>query len=88
LHSSLAALVAGRSTAMLKNHTYDLMETAAVLSKGLHRYDTFDRDAKDCPECQQIWQYMKRTDEEQLNRVVSHLRQHFDREAPISVAGA
>jgi hypothetical protein len=26
---------------MLKNPTYDLMETASVLSKGLHRYETF-----------------------------------------------
>lgn len=30
---------------MLKNHTYDLMETASVLSKGLHRYDRFRKDA-------------------------------------------
>ena len=47
---------------MLKNPTYDLMETAAVLSKGLHRYDTFRTDAKGCHECDQIWKYMQQTD--------------------------
>jgi len=33
---------------MLDNATYDMMETAAVLSKGLHRYGTFRTDAKQC----------------------------------------
>lgn len=35
---------------MLKN----AMETASVLSKGLHRYETFQRDSKTCAECQRI----------------------------------
>ena len=43
---------------MLKNPTYDLMETASVLSKGLHRYDTFRKDAAHCPQCQEIWTFM------------------------------
>jgi hypothetical protein len=65
---------------MLKNSTYDLMETAAVLSKGLHRYETFRKDAKGCRECGQIWSYMQQTDEEQLTRIVAHLKQHFETE--------
>lgn len=64
---------------MLKNDVYDLMETASVLSKGLHRYGTFAKDAKECPNCQQIWDYMRQSEEEQLKRVLSHLKQHFDK---------
>jgi hypothetical protein len=71
---------------MLKNATYDLMETAAVLSKGLHRYDTFKKDAPDCPECQQVWSYMRKTDEEQLARIVQHLKEHFAREGELKLA--
>jgi hypothetical protein len=62
---------------MLDNATYNLMETAAVLSKGLHRYDTFHKDANQCGECGKLWDYMKQADEEQLKRIVGHLKQHF-----------
>lgn len=71
---------------MLKNATYDLMETASVLSKGLHRYDTFQRDSKGCQECQRIWTYMRQTDEEQLRRIVGHLKQHFAEELEVKIA--
>jgi hypothetical protein len=70
---------------MLKNMTYDLMETAAVLSKGLHRYDAFQADAKGCRECAQIWTYMKRTDEEQLRRILGHLKHHLEKEVELDV---
>jgi len=73
---------------MLKNEVYDLMETASVLSKGLHRYATFQKDAKGCSQCQQIWAYMRQTDEEQLRRILSHLKQHFDREVEVKLASA
>ncbi len=65
---------------MIKNNTYDLMETASVLSKGLYRYDTFKKDAAGCQHCQQLWDEMRRHDEEQLKRVLGHLKQHFDQE--------
>jgi hypothetical protein len=73
---------------MLKNATYDLMETAAVLSKGLHRYEAFRKDAKGCGECGQIWSYMQRTDEEQLKRILTHLTHHFDAEVERKVVSA
>jgi hypothetical protein len=72
---------------MLDNATYDLMETTAVLSKGLHRYDTFHKDSRSCAECQQIWDYMKRTDEEQLRRLVSHLKVHFAKMGDVEIPG-
>lgn len=71
---------------MLKNGTYNLMETASVISKGLYRYDQFQKDAKDCQHCQQIWTMMKQRDEEQLNGIVEHLKHHLDREMKSAAA--
>lgn len=65
---------------MLKNPTYNLMETASVLSKGLYRYDQFKKDASGCQHCQQLWDMMRQHDEKQLNELVQHMRQHLDRD--------
>ena len=65
---------------MLKNATYNLMETATVISKSLHRYEQFKKDAGDCAHCQQVWDHMKRADEELLARLVPHIREHIERE--------
>jgi len=65
---------------MLTNATYNLMETAAVLSKGLYRYEIFKKDAQSCQPCQQIWDEMRKADEEQLALLVSHMREHLDQE--------
>lgn len=65
---------------MLNNATYNLMESASVLSKGLHRYQSFHKDAGGCSACQEIWDYMRKADEEQLKRITTHLKQHFDKE--------
>jgi len=73
---------------MLPNSTYNLMETASVVSKGLYRYDQFHKDAKDCQQCQHIWQMMKQHDEEQLSRIVQHMKQHLDREMAGGARGA
>lgn len=66
---------------MLKDSTYDLMETATVISKGLHRYDTFKKDAQGCQQCQQIWDFMRKSDDEQLQRIVRHLTEHMEQES-------
>jgi hypothetical protein len=66
---------------MLTNSTYNLMETASVISKGLHRYPTFEKDAHDCQQCTQVWNEMKQADQRQLDRIVNHLKQHLDKEA-------
>lgn len=73
---------------MLNNATYDLMESATILSKGLHRYRTFENDSKSCPDCQTIWTYMQRLDEEQLDRVLNHLRQHLGKEGELKLRSA
>jgi hypothetical protein len=65
---------------MLSNATYNLMETASVISKGLHRYPQFNKDSHDCKACQQIWNEMKQADEKQLEKIVGHMKEHLDRE--------
>jgi tRNA C32,U32 (ribose-2'-O)-methylase TrmJ len=65
---------------MLTNATYNLMEAAAVLSKGLYRYEVFKKDSQACQQCQQIWDQMRTTDEEQLALLVSRVREHLDHE--------
>jgi hypothetical protein len=65
---------------MLSNATYNLMETASVISKGLHRYGTFQKDVQGCEACTEIWNHMRQADEEQLRRIVQHLRQHIQEE--------
>ena len=73
---------------MLKNATYDLMETAAVISKGLHRYDTFAKDAQGCQPCQQLWSRLKQADQEQLHQIIRHLAQHLAEEPEVKRAAA
>ncbi len=65
---------------MLKDATYNLMETASVMSKGLHRYETFLKDSGDCQQCKEIWNHMKRTDEELLQRIIPHMKQHLQKD--------
>ena len=67
---------------MLSNATYNLMETASVISKGLHRYDTFAKDAQGagCQGCAQMWNEMKQADQKQLDWLVAHLKEHLDKE--------
>mgnify|MGYP006951186814 CR=1 FL=1 len=65
---------------MLDKETYDLMEAASVISKGLHRYETFVKDCQGCQPCTELWNEMKRADERQLEKIVSHLREHMARE--------
>jgi hypothetical protein len=73
---------------MLKNATYNLMETASVISKGLHRYDTFAKDGQGCQQCQEIWQQMKQADQEQLRRIVQHMTHHLGQEPDIKKVAA
>ena len=71
---------------MLSNSTYNLMGTATEISRGLHRYETFKKDTGGCQACQQIWEHMKHADEEQLQKVTAHLKQHMDKEAQTKAA--
>ncbi len=65
---------------MLSNATYNLMETAAVISKGLHRYPQFEEDALNCQAYKQIWIEMKLADDRQPEKILGHLKEHLDRD--------
>jgi hypothetical protein len=69
---------------MLTNATYNLMETASVLSKGLHRYETFKKDSHDCQQCERIWDELRKADEKQLALLMSHMREHMDHEEQVA----
>ena len=69
---------------MLDNATYNLTETAAQISKGLHRYDTFKADARGrCEACERLWDEMRVSEEQQLECVVNHLKAHFAHEGNV-----
>ena len=63
---------------MLDNNTYNLMEDITILSKSLHRYDTYMKDAKDCKSCQDFWQKMRQQREEELGMYLTELRRHAE----------
>ena len=64
---------------MLSNVNYDLMETITIISKSLHRYESYVRDAKeaDCRSCQEIWRRIAETRQKELEMLLEELRQHM-----------
>jgi len=66
---------------MLKNRDYDLVQTMATKSKGLHRYDTYLKDAADCPECQRLWQQLREQDERQVGLLAEEIKRHVEHRA-------
>lgn len=63
---------------MLKNINYNLMETITVLSKSLHRYDTYMKDAGDCKQCQDIWTRIADQRKQELSMLMKELKSHMD----------
>ena len=70
---------------MLKNLDYNLIETISIISKSLHRYDTYLNDLDErgpatggpsCESCKAIWQKLKVHREKELNMLVNELKQH------------
>ncbi len=70
---------------MLKNLDYNLIETISIISKSLHRYDTYLSDLDErgpatggssCESCKTIWQRLKVQREKELNMLVDELKQH------------
>jgi len=63
---------------MLKNIDYNIIETIAILSKSLYRYDTYIKDAGDCKSCQELWPKFKEQREKELSILLKELRAHID----------
>jgi Fe-S cluster biogenesis protein NfuA len=70
---------------MLKNLDYNIIESISIISKSLHRYDTYLSDLDErgpatagpsCESCRAIWQTLKAQREKELNMLVEELKQH------------
>ncbi len=61
---------------MLQNIHYDIMEEISNISKSLYRIDTYMKDAKDCGSCKQLWESIKRQQENELSMLVDEFKKH------------
>ncbi|MFP3868600.1 MAG: hypothetical protein ACLFUU_10640 [Desulfobacteraceae bacterium] len=63
---------------MLKNINYNLIQTISIISQSLYRYDTYIRDAADCPSCQEMWGKFKEQREKELSMLLKELKAHLE----------
>ncbi len=63
---------------MLKNTNYNLLETITIISRSLYRYDTYMKDASECPSCENIWKKLKEGREKELAMLLKELKVHID----------
>jgi hypothetical protein len=68
-----------REGTMLENVNYNLMETITIISRSLHRYESYARDASesDCRSCQEIWRKIAAQRETELEMLMSELDAHI-----------
>ena len=66
---------------MLDNVNYNLIETISIISKSLHRYDQYIKDAGGCPPCEDLWKTFRDQREKELNMLMKELKTHFDKGA-------
>ena len=62
---------------MLENINYNLVQTIAIISQSLYRYDTYIQDAAGCPSCQEIWRKFKDQREKELSVLLKELKAHI-----------
>ncbi len=53
---------------MLKNTSYNLLETITIVSKSLYRYDTYIHDAENSKSSRELWTTFKAQREKELSR--------------------
>ena len=65
---------------MLDNVNYNLIETITIISQGLHRYDSYMKDAHeaDCRSCREIWRKMMEQREAELQVLLRELKEHAE----------
>ena len=65
---------------MLENVNYNLMETITIISRSLHRYETYAKDASesDCRSCREIWRKIAERRETELEMLLSELKAHME----------
>ena len=63
---------------MLTNINYNLIETIAIISRSLYRYDTYMKDAAECTSCKVMWEKLKEEREKELLMLLKELKIHID----------
>lgn len=63
---------------MLENINYNLIQTIAIISQSLYRYDIYIEDAAGCKSCQEMWAKFKRQREKELSMLLKELKAHLD----------
>jgi hypothetical protein len=63
---------------MLKNVSYNLLETITIVSKSLYRYDTYIHDAENSKSSQELWTGFKAQREKELSRLLKELKNQID----------
>jgi len=59
---------------MLKNVSYNLLETITIVSKSLYRYDTYKLDAEN----KELWTAFKAQREKELSMLLKELKNQID----------
>lgn len=63
---------------MLKNVSYNLLETITIVSKSLYRYDTYIHDADNSSSSRELWTTFKAQREKELSMLLKELKNQID----------
>jgi hypothetical protein len=63
---------------MLKNTSYNLLETITIVSKSLYRYDTYIHDAENNKSSRELWTTFKAQREKELSMLLTELKNQID----------
>jgi len=63
---------------MLKNVSYNLLETITIVSKSLFRYDTYIHDAENSKSSRELWTKFKAQREKELSLLLKELKNQID----------
>ena len=67
-----------KEEAMLKNVSYNLLETITIVSKSLYRYDTYIHDAGNSASSRELWTTFKAQREKELSVLLKELKNQID----------
>lgn len=63
---------------MLKNVSYNLLETITIVSKSLYRYDNYILDAANSGSSRELWAAFKVQREKELSMLLKELKNQID----------
>ena len=63
---------------MLKNVSYNLLETITIVSKSLYRYDAYIHDAENSNSSRELWTTIKTQREKELMMLLKELKNQID----------